>query len=326
MAAFSSKNFAYNSYATNRPDYPPSLYNLVLAYHQGSHDSLLDLGCGHGTATRALASKFKHGTGADPSAGMLEQAERIAQNAGYDNIRWVQGTAESVPSVGDSSVDLVIAGQAAHWFPYPPQRPNVWNELGRVVKPGGTVAFWGYADGIFPESAWASDVLHRWAYGEGDRERGRPGMGPFWSFPGRARIETLYGNLMVPTEPWGHIKWIRHDNRKSCSFYDDVQAVCGKLEGNDREANATAQDQASIKLQKKMQVKQLKEHIRTWSAYHNWKGDNADKVQRSEDGSGDVVDWMIDEIAEREHSWKDEHAEILLEWPTGILLVRRNSI
>lgn len=56
-------------------------------------------------------------------------------------IQYEVGTAEDLSSVGIGSgkegVDLVIAGQAAHWFDY----PKIWKEFTRCVRPGGTVAF-----------------------------------------------------------------------------------------------------------------------------------------------------------------------------------------
>ena len=324
MAAFSSTNFAYNSYASNRPDYPQSLYELILAYHRGSRENLLDLGCGHGTAIRTLAPHFKHAIGADPSVGMLKEAERIAKGSDLHNIEFLQAAAESISTLAKASVDLVISGQAAHWFSYPPQKPNVWEELTRVVKPGGTVAFWGYADLIFPQSAFASETLHRWTYGEGEKLQGKEGMGPYWNFPGRARVETLYGNLVVPDTEWETLRWIRHDNRSRLPFYGNIQSVCGKMD-NPHEANTHPEEQAAIKLQKEMSIRDFKEHARTWSAYHNWRQAHGDKIKRTEGGEGDVLDWMIDEVAEHEDEFRAEDNRILVEWPTGLLLVRRKS-
>jgi len=48
----------------------------------------------------------------------------------------------------DRSVDLVVAGQAAHWF----REPDASRELARVLRPGGTVAYlWKYPA---PDTPW----------------------------------------------------------------------------------------------------------------------------------------------------------------------------
>jgi hypothetical protein len=58
-------------------------------------------------------------------------------------IEYRVGTAEHLEDptagigAGEDGVDLVVAGQAAHWFDY----PKVWKQLTRSVRSGGTVAF-----------------------------------------------------------------------------------------------------------------------------------------------------------------------------------------
>ena len=328
MTAFNANTFAYSSYATARPDYPPSLYNLILSYHHGNYDMLLDLGCGHGTVTRALAPRFVHATGADPSEGMLKEAARMTINAGAKNINFVQGTAESIGAVKDGSVDLVVAGQAAHWFPYPPTKPNVWDEVSRVVKPGGSVAFWCYSDTLFPESSYASSILHKWAYGHGMIESGHKGMGSYWSFPGRSRVEALFGNLVLPdaSQEWEDVQWVRNDRRNEYKWYIDVENVGGDIAGKDRESGVSDVDRQKVKMQKTMPIGHVKQFLRTWSAYHNWSQQHASQRPRVAGGEGDVVDWAFDEIAEQETSWKDEGYNVLVEWPVGMLLIRRKRV
>jgi SAM-dependent methyltransferase len=54
--------------------------------------------------------------------------------AGWPNFCSVAGTAEAT-TLPDASVDLVVAGQAFHWFD--PQRARV--EFRRILRPGGAV-------------------------------------------------------------------------------------------------------------------------------------------------------------------------------------------
>ena len=139
MAAFNAAKYAYNAYALNRPSYPPQLYSLILSYHKGRRESFLDLGCGHGVATRALSENFQQAIGIDPSEGMLGAAESVAKESGNNNITFIQGDAESIPVKEVKSIDLVTSAQAAHWFRYPPEQPNVWDELNRLV--GSALSF-----------------------------------------------------------------------------------------------------------------------------------------------------------------------------------------
>ncbi|KAK2731953.1 hypothetical protein FQN55_004404 [Onygenales sp. PD_40] len=138
-------------YAQSRSDYHPTLYNAILTHHTatgGQLDTLLDIGCGPGTAARALAPHFTHAIGLDPSAGMISNARALggtsgASASGGEPIRFEISSAEELgwhldPAVGEGSVDLITAATAAHWF----DMPRFWERAGRVLRAGGTVALW----------------------------------------------------------------------------------------------------------------------------------------------------------------------------------------
>ncbi|KXJ97275.1 S-adenosyl-L-methionine-dependent methyltransferase [Microdochium bolleyi] len=140
------------TYAQHRQDYHPKLYQLVLDHHRatgGAFDTLLDVGCGPGTAGRALAPNFAHAWGVDPSAGMIAAARQLGGTAGGasstgtggEPIRFEICPAEDLitgTGIADASVDLLISAAAAHWF----DMPRFWAAASRVLKPGGTVALW----------------------------------------------------------------------------------------------------------------------------------------------------------------------------------------
>lgn len=67
-------------------------------------------------------------------------------SARLPGIRRAVGTAEAIP-VGYASVDVVVAGQAAHWFdPTPAAR-----EIRRVLRPGGVLGLiWNTRDERVP--------------------------------------------------------------------------------------------------------------------------------------------------------------------------------
>lgn len=98
----------------------------------------MDLGCGPGFMALNLAERFDKVTGLDPSQKMVD----VGLQSPRDNITYAVGDAEKT-GLPDQSVDLVIAGQAAHWFDH----GKAWKELRRVLRPKGTVA---YVVGLVP--------------------------------------------------------------------------------------------------------------------------------------------------------------------------------
>ncbi|OIW22582.1 S-adenosyl-L-methionine-dependent methyltransferase [Coniochaeta ligniaria NRRL 30616] len=135
------------NYAQNRRDYHPDLYQTIIDHHTstgGKLDTLLDVGCGPGTATRSLAPRFTHAFGIDPSEGMISTAQTLGGVTATSNpVRFEVSTAEELgsqlsPPIQDGSVDLITAATAAHWF----DLPGFWKRAAQVLKPGGSVALW----------------------------------------------------------------------------------------------------------------------------------------------------------------------------------------
>lgn len=137
-------------YASARRDYHPKLYQAVIDHHVstgGQLDTLIDIGCGPGNVTRSLAPHFAHAIGLDPSEGMLTTARAQAVDtltSASEPVRFELSTAEELGTtlarnpVQEGSVDLIAAGNAAHWF----DLSGFWPAAARVLKPGGTVALW----------------------------------------------------------------------------------------------------------------------------------------------------------------------------------------
>ncbi len=121
-------------YAALRPGYPADAVAFLVG--DGAR-RVLDLGAGTGLLTEVLLAAGHDVVAVDPSPEMLgELAARLP------GVVTAVGTAEAIP-FGDASVDAVVAGQAAHWFdPAPAAR-----EIGRVLRPGGTVGLiWNSRD------------------------------------------------------------------------------------------------------------------------------------------------------------------------------------
>jgi SAM-dependent methyltransferase len=98
--------------------------------------TIVDLGCGTGLVTRALATPGRHVTGVDPSAAMLEVARR---GAGADRVRWIEGSARSLSR---SSADLAImSGHVAQFFVTDESWREALTALRTAVRAGGHLSF-----------------------------------------------------------------------------------------------------------------------------------------------------------------------------------------
>ncbi len=104
---------------------------------------LLDLGSGAGfdlfIAGRKLGPSGR-AIGVDMTPDMLAKARKNAaayrQKSGLDNVEFRLGEIEHLP-VSDCSVDVVISNCVLNLSP---DKPQVWREIARVLKPGGRVA------------------------------------------------------------------------------------------------------------------------------------------------------------------------------------------
>lgn len=130
------------AYSEIRRDYDPGVYRTILDHHTstgGQLDILVDVGCGTGYATRALAPHFTKVFGLDPAEGMISTARSSLTNPeDSTKVSFEISTCEELgsnltPPVEDGSVDLITAANAAHWF----DMPRFWAAASRVLKPGG---------------------------------------------------------------------------------------------------------------------------------------------------------------------------------------------
>lgn len=198
MAAFSDSSFDFQGYQANRPRYPDLLYDSVLQFHKGEHNTVLDLGTGPGLSLFPFAYQFKHLIGSDPSEGMISQAEQAwkawkESQSNKDQLkakdaRFIQNSAEDLKEIADQSVDLITAAQAAHWF----DPEKVWSEVDRILTPNGSVAFWGYGTNYLPRHPSLAGQMSKFMSSK-DEE-----MKAYWP-PGRDMAENLLNDFPFPS-------------------------------------------------------------------------------------------------------------------------------
>jgi SAM-dependent methyltransferase len=104
---------------------------------------VLDLGSGGGFDVFIAGSKVGptgRAIGVDMTPEMLTKARRnitlYLKQSGFDNVEFRLGEIEHLP-VADASVDVVISNCVINLSP---DKPQVWREIARVLKPGGRVA------------------------------------------------------------------------------------------------------------------------------------------------------------------------------------------
>lgn len=97
---------------------------------------IIDLGCGTGLMTRALATRGRVAIGVDPSPAMLEVA-RKGPNA--DKVQWIQGDASALGAIG---ADLALmTGNVTQVFLDDEAWTSALHSLLRALRPAGRLAF-----------------------------------------------------------------------------------------------------------------------------------------------------------------------------------------
>jgi len=295
MATFARATFPTASYAAFRPSYPASIYQKVLNYHKGPQTLCLDLDTGHGVVPRYLSKSFEKIIGTDPSAKMVAQAKKLSSS--QSNLTFQPASAEDMPFIKPNTVDLVTAAQAAHWFSQIP----TFAELARIVRPGGTLAFWGYKDHVLVDHPAASRILNLYAYGPGEHY-----LGDYWPQPGRSIIQRLLRAIDPPTKDWADVQRVEYEPGTS-----------GAGTGN-----------GEVLMQKQMLMGEMEEYVRTWSSVHAWQLAHPERIRRRDGGKGDVVDDMMDAMVASERTFRRKGAlwrkiPVTVEWGSVILMARK---
>ncbi len=137
------------AYDRGRPSYPAEAVAWLTG---GEAKVVLELGAGTGKLTRQLVDQGHAVFATEPDEAMLEVLrERVPE------VSAKVATAEDIPA-NDRSVDVVVVGQAFHWFDH----EVALAEIARILKPGGHLALvWNSRDERIPWVRRMGDILGR---------------------------------------------------------------------------------------------------------------------------------------------------------------------
>ena len=171
-------NFSAQSdfYKKFRPTYPTALFSYILSFVD-TKDFAWDCATGNGQVAGVLAKHFNKVYASDISQAQLNNAVQKT------NIEYVLCPAEKT-SFPDHIFDLITVGQALHWFDF----DGFFEEVRRVIKPGGVVAIWGYALLMIDEKI--DPVIYKFY---------KEVVGPYWDFE-RKYLEDHYHTIPFPLE------------------------------------------------------------------------------------------------------------------------------
>ncbi|KJK53854.1 class I SAM-dependent methyltransferase [Streptomyces sp. NRRL F-4428] len=172
-------------------------------------DRVLDVGCGTGETTRAVARRASggHALGVDLSAAMLGVARRRAATEGVHNIEFVQADAQ-VHAFPAASFDVAVSRTGTMFFADP---VAAFRNVGGALRPGGRLV----------QLVWQEAAGNEWflAFTQA-LAAGRPMAGPPPGAPGPFSLadpERVRGVLGaagftdVGLEPHGEAMWFGED-------------------------------------------------------------------------------------------------------------------
>ena len=173
------------NYLKYRPGYPPAIMTLLESECGLLSESVIaEPGFGTGLLTELFLRNGNRVFGIEPNAEMRVAGETALTS--YSKFSSINATAEAT-TLPNSSVDLIVAGQAFHWF----NRESAQTEFSRILKTGGwVVLIWnGFRVESSPLMAAYQELVlrHGTDYQEVSRELDHGNLASFFA-PGSCRL------------------------------------------------------------------------------------------------------------------------------------------
>ena len=128
---------------------------LVELVPDESRGRWIDVACGPGVVSRAIAGKVDSVSGIDLTPAMIDEAEKRAREEGVQNVSFAIGDATSL-DFPEATFDGAITRLSLHHIPAP---GRVVAEMARVVRPGGAVVVGDLAaDRDRDATAWREEI------------------------------------------------------------------------------------------------------------------------------------------------------------------------
>jgi ubiquinone/menaquinone biosynthesis C-methylase UbiE len=106
---------------------------IIEALGEDAKGTVLDVACGPGVLSAAVAEFAREVVGFDLTPLMLEKAALRCAAAGHDNVSFREGNAAEMP-FANAAFDAAVTRLSVHHFDQP---ARVFSEIFRVLRPGG---------------------------------------------------------------------------------------------------------------------------------------------------------------------------------------------
>ncbi|KAF5704904.1 trans-aconitate 3-methyltransferase [Fusarium mundagurra] len=298
-----------SDYAARRLGYTDALIDFILNYHRftnGETTCVLDVGCGPGTATQKLAPHFDLAYGVDPGKGMIITASSLGgETRTGAPIVYKLSTAEDIDKINEiphSSVDMITAATAAHWF----DMPRFWAAAAKVLKPGGTIAIWTVfrQPGSFNNKTELQSIFNDFL----------DALAPY-SRAGTRLAQSGYVDLPMP--------W---DDPDTSKFYDQLASARHVLTAEDgfvpnagRKENSQDTSDESVY----NQVQRIERLVGTFGSLSRWQKENPERVGTEEDPARILMS-KVRKVLE-ESGQPIELTALAAKMAVALILVKRKS-
>ncbi|QLG72295.1 hypothetical protein HG535_0C06500 [Zygotorulaspora mrakii] len=285
MTAYLDNSIDSKNYQENRITYPNSLYEAIVEYHAGGRKLAVDVGCGTGIGTLPLLKYFDKVVGCDPSEKMLQTAREVVDkipNSEEKRVEFKKVRAEALDECfGENTVDLVVAGESVQYTAF----DRFFEQVHKVLKPGGTLSYWFYCDPVFIDYPRANEIFRHSVYED------EQSFGSLW--PSEMKyVRKLGSNIGIPDDKSEHIQsetYVPLKSMKPGKFF---------IYKND------------------FTLKRLRNIMSTWSVYQTW-------LDNNEGSTRDIIDHVVEKI-KLDCNLSDD-AKLRVEWETAFYIARNKG-